>query len=92
MGGKGEGWEVAVNTEVGVQPVPLETIKSQERVTAVELDKEAEGSRRWHTRAGGSVRKVHAYVQKYLPRTRLLPSMTDEDTNIQMVRSLSKIT
>lgn len=49
MGGKGEGWEVTVITEVGVQLVPLETIKSQGKGHSSRAGK---GSRRSHTHAG----------------------------------------
>lgn len=87
MGRKGEGWEVTVNTEVGVQLVPLETIKSQGKGHSSRAGK---GSRRKQEVAHTCW--VRTYIQKYSPRTRSLHSLTDEDTNIQMVRSISKIT
>lgn len=62
--GKEKSQKSAVNTEAGVQPITLETIRSQGRVTAVELGKET-GKSRWSCAcAGGIVRTLYRVLTK----------------------------
>lgn len=62
--GKEKSQKSAVNTEAGLQPITLDTIRSQGKVTAVELGKETGRSRLSCARAGRIVRTLYRVLTK----------------------------